>query len=105
MSKFLTACIVMAGAAACAKQAPPASSPGPGATSQSQNAAASRNRDVITHEELQAQSIAGLSVLDAVKSLRPQFLTQRGTHNVPYSGNNGAVDQEAGKVHASIDGS
>jgi hypothetical protein len=101
MSKFLSACMVVATATACAKQAPPASSPEPGAAPQAQKVAVNRNRDVISQEELQAPSIAGLTVLEAVKSLRPQFLTERGSYNF----NKGQGDEEAGKVHASIDGS
>ena len=105
-TKILSACVLVAAASACAKHAPPPSSPDPGTTAPSQQAAPSRNRDVISHEELQAPAIAGLSVLDAVKSLRPQFLTVRGLNTVPAKDANGVqlVDQESGKVHSSVDG-
>jgi hypothetical protein len=41
-----------------------------------------------------------------VRSLRPQFLSVRGTHTLQdtSTARKGAVDPEAGKVHASIDG-
>jgi hypothetical protein len=77
---------------------------GDGATQAS--APTSRNRDVITKDELMAPSVSGLTVLDAVKSLRPHFLTVRGQNTVPAKDAEGKqlVDQESGKVHASIDG-
>jgi hypothetical protein len=76
-----------------------------------QASAPTRNRDVITKEELTAPSVASLSVLDAVRSLRPHFLTVRGNNTMPAKsgtdpiGGTQLVDQESGKVHASIDGS
>lgn len=71
-----------------------------------QAAAPARNRDVITRDELTAPSVAPLTVLDAVRSLRPHFLTVRGMNTVPAKTANGeqVTDQESGKVHASIDG-
>jgi hypothetical protein len=64
-------------------------------------APANHNRDIITREELTDPSVAALTVLDAVKSLRPHFLTVRGSNTIPATS---SVDQESGKVHASIDG-
>jgi hypothetical protein len=54
-----------------------------------------RSRDVITREELSASDMQAQSVLDAVRSLRPQFLNSRGQ--------NSHSDPEAGQVHVSID--
>ncbi len=95
-AKTLCACLLALAASACAKN--PSSEPGAGAPAP----AATRNRDVIARDELQAPGIVGLSVLDAVKSLRPQFLTVRtlGTVYVP-----GTTDAEDGQVHASVNGS
>jgi hypothetical protein len=95
---------ILAGSA-CAK---PASVPANGPTA-TQAATPSRNRDVITRDELTAPSVSGLTVLDAVRSLRPQFLTVRGQNTMPAKENNDPagrqlVDLESGKVHASIDG-
>lgn len=106
-AKLLSACVLVATATACATSAPPPPSAAPG--EQSQPGAVNRNRDLITHEDLQAPSMVGLSVLDAVRSLRPQFLTVRGSNTAAAKDKNdpnGAqlVDQEAGKPHASIDG-
>jgi hypothetical protein len=53
------------------------------------------NRDVITSAELSAPGLRALSVLEAIRQLRPQFLSVRGK--------NSQSDPEAGKVHASID--
>jgi hypothetical protein len=94
--------IVAAALTACATHAP-ASPDGSRATV---SASATRNRDIITREELSVPSVSSLTVLDAVKSLRPQFLTVRGLNTVPAKDNNGTqlVDQESGKVHVSIDG-
>jgi hypothetical protein len=71
-----------------------------------QAAAPTRNRDVITREELTAPSVSTLSVLDAVRSLRPHFLSVRGTNTIPAKTASGqqVTDEESGKVHASIDG-
>ena len=65
-----------------------------------QSSAPNRDRSVITRDELQVPSISGLTVLDAIKTLRPTFLTNRGLNTMPIGG----ADTEAGKVHASIDG-
>jgi hypothetical protein len=94
-AKTLCACVLVLAASACAKN------PSPGDAGAAAPAT-TRNRDVIARDELQAPGIVGLSVLDAVKSLRPQFLTVRtvSTGYVP-----GTTDDEAGQVHSSLDGS
>jgi len=65
-----------------------------------------RDRNVITRDELADPSLSGRNVLEVVRLLRPQFLTVRGTHTVQdtATARRGVVDQDAGKVHASIDG-
>jgi hypothetical protein len=55
----------------------------------------SRDRDLISQRELSDPALKAQSVLDVVRSLRPQFLTERGK--------NSHSDDEAGKVHASVD--
>ena len=55
-----------------------------------------RNPNIITRDELLDTAIRSQNVLEVVKSLRPHFLTMRGTSSIK--------DQEAGKVHASING-
>jgi len=50
-----------------------------------------------------------MTVLDAVRSLRPQFLTVRGLNTMAAKENNNPdgkslTDQESGKPHASYDG-
>jgi hypothetical protein len=98
--------VALLAVSACAtKTTPPATDAGA-----SQAASPSRNRDVITRDELQVPSITGLTVLDAIKTLRPNFLVNRGMNTMPAHANNDPdapvlTDQESGKVHASIDGS
>lgn len=93
----LCGCLLVLASACVKNPSPDAGTPAAGTATQS----TARTRDVITQDELQAANVASLSVLDAVKSLRPQFLTVRSTNStyVP-----GTVDEEAGKVHASLDG-
>ena len=106
----LRRCAVLVAIGACStNKVPPPSSGESGVitTADAQAAPApNRNRDLITREELANPSVSGLSVLDAIKSLRPQFLTVRGIHAVPVKDSTGRqlVDREAGKVHASLDG-
>jgi hypothetical protein len=94
--------------AACAGHTAPATN-GPDATTSSTSPAASRNRDIITRDELTKASVVNMTVLDAVRSLRPQYLTVRGTNTMAAKQDNNPdgkqiVDQESGKPHASIDG-
>lgn len=80
-----------------------------GATA-TQASAPTRNRDIISRDELTKPSVVNMTVLDAIKSLRPQFLTVRGLNTMAAKENNDGAngrpitDQESGKVHASIDG-
>jgi hypothetical protein len=114
MTKSLCACVLLAAATACASHTPPPQAAGADATGTTQTATA-RNRDFISHEELQAPNVVSLTVLEAVRSLRPRFLINRGTNTVPavdpkvvagplgYDPNP-LNDGEAGRVHCSIDG-
>ena len=96
--RLLGTCLALAACAACA-------SGNKGARAES--GTGHRDRNVITQEELADPAVSGRNVLEAVRSLRPQFLTVRGTHTLPDTATSrqGMVDQEAGKVHASLDGS
>lgn len=102
--------LALVAGAACASHPATTATPS-GATASQQSAASTRDRDVITQAELSSPSVSGLTVLEAVRSLRPQFLTVRGMNTVPAKSNNDPIngtvltDQESGKVHASIDGS
>jgi hypothetical protein len=109
-ARLLGTCLIAVAASACAKSTlRPSSSltPADSASQQGRN----RNRDLITHAELQAPGVVGMSVLEAVQSLRPQYLVVRGQHSLPAGqmpdGANGSKqinDDESGKVHTSIDG-
>jgi hypothetical protein len=103
-TKPISALVLLAAIGACAGNSPPDTG-----STVVQSAAASTarvDRDLITQQELSTSSVSGLSVLEAVKTLRPHFLTVRGLHTVPIKDANGTqvVDEEAGKVHAAIDG-
>lgn len=81
---------------ACALLAVVACASGASGRSAIPPSSAGRDRDVITQEEVVDAKLGAQSVLDVVRSLRPHFLNVRGT--------NSHSDDEAGKVHASIDG-
>src|SRR5436190_24161576 len=88
-------CLVFVFAGGCAGRTTPATADASAAPSQS--SARGRDRNLLSREELSADpSMNSQSVLDALRLLRPQFLTQRGK--------NSHSDDEAGKVHVSIDG-
>jgi hypothetical protein len=64
-------------------------------TSAAPSSAGRQNRNVITAQELSAPGLRALSVLEAIRQLRPQYLSVRGK--------NSQSDPEAGRVHASLD--
>ena len=87
-------CLAFAVGAACAGHGTPEPDASPaGAPTPSRG----RDRNLITRDELSENpTMNAQSVLDAIRSLRPHFLTQRGK--------NSHSDDEAGKVHVSVDG-
>ena len=90
--------IVLVTASACASGG--AANPSTGGTPQRVN----RDRNLITHEELSDPGLRAQSVLDAIRSLRPQFLSQRGVQSFKCSSTGDCqTDADAGNVHASID--
>jgi len=92
--------IVMA--TACASGSSSVASSGGGVT---QAATPTRNRDMISREELADPGLRAESVLDVVRTLRPQFISQRGTQGVRCkSKDDCTTDPDAGAVHVSIDG-
>jgi hypothetical protein len=91
--------VLLASAVACAHRAPP---PASGLAADESTAPVRGNRDVITTAELNGPNVVNMTVLEAVKALRPHFLTVRGA--TTFVNGNAAVDPEAGNVHASIDG-
>ena len=93
--KVLIACGLIVATTACAAKAPVSGS------RDEARATATRNRDLISQEELSADpSLRAQSVLDVVRALRPHFLNDHGTSSL---GAGGMSDPEAGKVHVSID--
>lgn len=94
--------VFLVAAAACASGAPSSGSPAGGAPQAP--APANRNRDLISREELADPALRAQSVLDVVKSLRPQFLSVRGTQGVRCNtATDCQTDADAGRVHVSID--
>jgi len=101
-SNIVRVCVGVACACvcACASQAP-AREAGTAATP---TQSASRNRDVITREELSVPSVRSQSVLEVVRSLRPHFLTVRGVQEIKCVAEASCKqDPDAGRPHASID--
>jgi len=92
--------IVLVTASACASGGGASPSTGGGASQR-----VSRDRNVITHEELSDPGLRAQSVLDAIRSLRPQFLSQRGVQSFKCGASTSdcQTDGDAGNVHASID--
>ena len=84
---FLSGLLACGGAKAGTETAPQATVAQPGS-------AGRLNRDLITQQELSPPDVRALSVLEAIRRLRPQFLN---------SGVTNPRDTEIGRVHTSID--
>ena len=94
-SRILRLCLLIAATSACAAKAPASGS------SDDVWAPSTRNRDLITQQDLDADpTLRAQSVLEVVRALRPQFLNDHGTNSMQASG---MSDPDAGKVHVSID--
>ena len=85
--------------AACASSGAAPASAGPAGSA---TAPARRDPDVITREELADPSLTSLNAYDAIRTLRPRFLSTRGVQN--FGSASPTDDQESGQPHASIDG-
>lgn len=104
LKHLATAFVVMTtGAAVCGAQTKPDSAP---ATPVAKDAPAAdakakpahKNRDVITADEFERPELKTLTVLEAIKRLRPSFLNKRGGSSFGSMG-----DADAGLPRASID--
>ena len=91
-TKLISLCAVVA-ISACAGRAPATVPPAGGA--EATEPAPNRDRDVITLQELSAPSVRAQTVLSVIRTMRPQYLVERGK--------NSHSDDEAGKVHVSVD--
>ena len=89
-TKLISLCALVA-VSACGGRAPVPPTGGAAAP----EAAPNRDRDVITQQELSEPSVRAQSVLSVVRTMRPHFLVERGK--------NSHSDDEAGKVHVSVD--
>jgi hypothetical protein len=99
--KYFAGCVFIVAVGACAGKAP---DPATGASPAPQEAAG-RNRDVITAAELSKPELGALSLLSAIRSLRPTYLVNRGlqSYNCPKTTDDCSADPDAGTVHASVD--
>lgn len=73
---------------------------GSASTAAAQPSSTRRDPNVITMEELADPGLSAMTVFDAIRFLRPNFLSTRGTQSIVNQGNNGS-----GQVHVSIDDS
>lgn len=80
-------CLLLLATAGCAGRA--------STGSESTSALARRDRNVITQAELSDPAVSSMTVLEAIRRLRPNFLSTRGV--------NSQSDAAAGRVHAAID--
>ena len=80
-SRILRLCLLIAATSACAAKAPASGS------SDDVRAPSTRNRDLITQQDLDADpTLRAQSVLEVVRALRPQFLNDHGTNSMQASG-------------------
>jgi hypothetical protein len=92
--RICTAAILVT-ALACAGGSSPSATPSPSGSS-STTAAAPRDPDLITADELASPAVSTGNALDAVRRLRPNFLIVRGMTSMK--------NASAGGVHVSVDG-
>lgn len=94
-SKMLWVGLFAAAMSACAAKGPVSGA------SDDRPASATRNRDLITQQDLDADpTLRAQTVMEVIRALRPQFLNDHGTNTLHGAG---LSDSEAGKVHVSID--
>lgn len=91
--KALRSIFLVCVAAACAGRAPSGGTSQAAAPSPSP---ARRDPNLISREELLDPRVRARNVLEIVRELRPNFLSERGKNSM--------TDPEAGKVHGSING-
>ena len=93
--RFVGLFVVAVSAAACAGKTTAGDPAAPEQQAGAAREGANRNRDLITQEELSAPDTRSRTVMEVIRSKRPHFLIERGM--------NAHSDDEAGKVHVSID--
>lgn len=91
-----TLCLMLLVVASSATTTACASGGTPSASPSSDASATRRNRDIITRADLADPGMSAMSVYEAIQSLRPNFLSRRGTQ--------GLLTNESGPVLASVDG-
>ena len=105
MSKKLLACASLAVVTVTAACAARTTAAGSSDVTPSASRAPSRNRELITQEDLNADpTLRAQSVIEVVRALRPQFLVNRGNNVMKDTAAKANSDLDAGKVHASVDG-
>jgi hypothetical protein len=95
--KPFLALLLLAGATACTPKATTAGA------EESEPARTNRDRNLISQVEIEANpSLKASSALDLIRSLRPQYFSDRGVQSIQSGA--APVDPEMGMVHASING-
>ena len=99
-ARIVLSCLLIA-AAACATSGTSTATTGSAAATP----AARHDPDVITREDLADASARGLTVYEAIRTLRPMFFSSRGAQSFGSTGAGAptAADPELGRPHASID--
>jgi hypothetical protein len=101
--KSLLALALTVAAIGCASGSTPSSGASDVAATPSRST--SRNRDLISQEDLNADpTLRAQTVIDVIRSIRPQYLVNRGNNTMKDSASKANTDIDAGKVHASVDG-
>lgn len=90
-SKSFRVLLLLAATGACAGRAPSS-----GAAGETRESSVRRDPNVISMDELSDPALRGQSVLEVVRTLRPNFLVNRGVQS--------RSNPESGRVHASING-
>ena len=105
-TKALFACAGLVALSACASSGTAPAERAQGAqAAAAQSAPVRRDASLITQEALNDPSVRSLNVIEAIRVLRPNFLSSRGTQTIVTDQNRAVTDPESGQVHASIDDS
>ena len=104
-TKALCVCLSLFALSACATGGAAPAASGPPSAAEPRPSTVRRNASVITKDELNDPSVRSLNVLEAIRVLRPNFLSNRGTQTIVNDANRSVTDAESGRVHASIDDS
>ncbi len=101
----MRALVCLVSLAACASAGPAPGTAAPAAEASARPSTTRRDASVITKADLIDPAVRSLTVLEAIRALRPNFLVSRGTQTILHDSTRSVTDPESGMVHASIDDS